>query len=77
MGRKYQLRKENCVMISAAHYEDAMQEYEAILKNLEPGNVRAVNIKAKAIQDTVDVLHQFGYDAGAKIFVDIMAKMYG
>ena len=63
-------------MIMPAHYEDSMQELLATLEN-QPIGKSAVDIKVKAIKDTVEVLKCYGYDAGADIFVDIMMKMFG
>ena len=64
-------------MMMPAHYEDSMQELEAMLKNPNCTPEKAVDIKMKAMKDTVSVLKQFGYDSGADIFINIMNKMYG
>lgn len=63
-------------MIMPAQYEDSMQELSATLEN-QPIGKSAVDIKVKAMKDTVEVLKCYGYDAGADIFVDIMMKMFG
>lgn len=52
--------------ITAAVYEDMMQTYKESLQNGCPLQAE------KAVSDTVDVLKQFGYDSGAKLFMDIM-----
>ena len=54
------------MFITAAAYEDMMQMYEESLKNGRPLQAE------KAVSDTLDVLKQFGYDAGAEIFQNIM-----
>ncbi len=57
------------MLITAAVYEDMMQTYEESLKN-------GCKIqKEKVVEDTVTVLKQFGYDSGAEIFKNIMAKI--
>ena len=54
------------MMITAAAYEDMMQMYVENIKNGAPLAAE------KAVEDTIDVLKQFGYDAGAKLFEQIM-----
>lgn len=54
------------MFITAAAYEDMMQTYEESLKNGCPLQAE------KAVSDTVEVLKQFGYDSGAKIFENII-----
>lgn len=58
-------------MITAAHFEDAFQEYEKKVKNvvLEPSQKEDVKLMVK---DVSAVLKQYGYDAGANIFEKIM-----
>ena len=54
------------MLITAAVYEDMMQTYRENLKNGCPLQAE------KAVKDTVDVLKQFGYDSGAKVFEEVM-----
>lgn len=56
------------MIITAAVYEDMMQTYRENLLNGCPLQAE------KAVEDTMNVLKQFGYDSGAKIFEEIMIK---
>lgn len=56
------------MIITAAAYEDMMQTYRENLLNGCPLQAE------KAVEDTMNVLKQFGYDSGAKIFEEIMIK---
>lgn len=63
-------------MITPAHYEDSMKELLDTL-NKAPVGYPVVDIKVKAIQDTVDVLNSYGYTTGAELFTNILMKMFG
>ena len=52
-------------MMTPAHFEDAMQNYEEEMKK-GPANKEA--IRKKAMEDVLYVLNQHGYTAGAEIF---------
>lgn len=55
-------------MITPAIFEDTMKSHEDLLKTNFPNK----DIQTNAIKDVVDVLKQFGYDAGADVFVKVM-----
>lgn len=50
-------------MITAAVYEQKMQEYRK--------NLYAPLSAERAVMETVEVLKQFGYDSGAELFREI------
>lgn len=55
-------------MITPAIFEDIMKAHEDLLKTNLPNK----DIQTNAIKDVVDVLRQFGYDAGVDAFVKVM-----
>lgn len=55
-------------MITPAIFEDTMKSHEDLLKTNFPNK----DIQKNAINDVVDVLKQFGYDAGEDAFVKVM-----
>lgn len=66
MDRRLQRKTRGRKMVTPAHYEYDMKKlYEGI--NLMNWTISAEN-KQKAIDDTISVLKQFGYDSGAELF---------
>ena len=57
------------MMITPAHFEDAMQQYEDTNNHLKIDDFNGkMKLKKKVIEEVVYVLNQFGYTAGAEIF---------
>lgn len=56
-------------MIYPAYYENAMKDLQNLEKN---SDLMSEKTKEKAVNDTVDILKQFGYDGGANIFKELM-----
>lgn len=58
-------------MVTPAHYEYDMKK---LSDNINVINWKvSTETKVKAIDDTISVLKQFGYDSGAEIFKRIMS----
>ena len=58
-------------MVTAAHFEDAFQEYEKKIPKVILEQSQKEDVKLM-VKDVTTILRQFGYDAGANIFEKIM-----
>lgn len=60
-------------MITPAIFEDAMEQHKQSMKC----NLNKEYVLKKASEDVLNVLKQFGYDAGADIFAELVEKGCG